>query len=130
MFENLEDDEEIPQQNKNKSNMDDKPFTCKICKKGFPRNTNLKRHIDSVHEGKKPYKCQRCDANFGQLSGVKKHLKTIHDEKNPLSGFDYLIESTVNDKEIPPKEEFSCADHVISTRRQMMNLMLNFECLF
>ena len=97
LFENLKDDEEMAQLHKSKSNMDDKPYTCKICKKGFPRYTNLKRHIDSVHEGKKPYKCQRCDANFGQKSGMKKHLKAVHDEKNPLSGFDYLIES-VNDK--------------------------------
>ena len=110
LFENLENDEEMAQQHKNNSDIDDKPYTCKICKKGFPRMTNLKRHIDSVHEGKKPYKCQRCDANFGQKSGMKKHLKVVHDEENPVSGFDYLIELSVNDKEIPPKEHIE-SDH-------------------
>ena len=35
---------------------DEKPFACKICKKGFKRKQNLKIHIETIHEGKKPFK--------------------------------------------------------------------------
>ena len=89
---------------------DEKPFTCQICKKGYTTKPSLKRHTDSAHKGKKPFKCSRCDANFTQKSGLRKHLKAVHDEKSPISGFDDPLES-VNDKEIPPKEELSVSEH-------------------
>ena len=34
---------------------DEKPFTCKICKKGLKSKRNLKVHNETMHEGNKSY---------------------------------------------------------------------------
>ena len=41
-----------------------KTFMCEICSISFARKTNLKEHIESVHEGKKPFKRDIFDAFF------------------------------------------------------------------
>ena len=61
-FNNSEDVREItnenynlnPEKTVNKNNI------CSICDKRFLRKAELKRHKDSVHEGKKPHKCSIC----------------------------------------------------------------------
>ena len=58
-----------------------KSKVCKICNATYTRPVNLKRHIESVHEGKKPFKCSECDSSFTQSGHLKKHIETVH-EKN------------------------------------------------
>ena len=41
---------------------------CGVCNSVFELITNLKRHIQSVHESKKPFKCSICDNNFSKSS--------------------------------------------------------------
>ena len=38
----------------------------------------MKRHIESVHEGKKTDKCDVCGATFTQKSHWKKHMANVH----------------------------------------------------
>ena len=54
-------------------------LTCSSCGKSFPRASNLKRHIHTVHEGHKDYKCDTCDKSFTEGSKLKKHIKRIHE---------------------------------------------------
>jgi uncharacterized Zn-finger protein len=53
-------------------------------RKGFPQKGNLKRHIESVHEGKKPYKCKLYEESLSVKRHLKKHIESVHDGKKPL----------------------------------------------
>lgn len=54
-------------------------YACTICSYSFNSNALLKRHVDSVHEGKKPIRCDICDAKFAEKSTLKSHIKLIHE---------------------------------------------------
>ena len=51
-----------------------------ICYKVFTDKSNLKTHVDSVHERKKPFLCTICDTGFGSNQGLKKHIFRKHRE--------------------------------------------------
>jgi uncharacterized Zn-finger protein len=41
----------------------------------------MKRHVDSVHEGKKCHKCSICDRSFARKAHLDVHVNLIHDGK-------------------------------------------------
>ena len=47
-----------------------------------PKNTSLKKQVDSVHEEKKN-KCSKCDASFRFKQSLKKHIASDHAKKKP-----------------------------------------------
>ena len=55
----------------------EKPFVCKVCKKGFHRLSFLKNHI-VVHSGEKRYKCDFCDRKFAMGTNKIIHERTVH----------------------------------------------------
>ena len=63
-----------------------KSLKCIDCDKVFSLKGNLKKHIDSAHEGKKSFKCNICDASFSQKGNLNLHIEPVHDhnEKKPL----------------------------------------------
>ena len=41
----------------------------------------MKRHVETVHEGKRPVKCPHCEATFPEKSGkrgLERHIQNIH----------------------------------------------------
>ena len=58
-----------------------KPLKCDECHSVFKTKQNLKRHIQSVHEGKKQHKCSICDYTFSQKGHVKQHIESVHGGK-------------------------------------------------
>ena len=44
------------------------------CRLGFTKRQNLKKHIETFHEGIKPFKCSICDAEFSNKQNLKKHV--------------------------------------------------------
>ena len=59
-----------------------KPYNCDICDVRFALNSDLKKHITSIHEQNKP-KCSICDAIFSSKANLKAHISSVH-EKNKL----------------------------------------------
>ena len=53
-------------------------YTCDICRKGFTNNSNLKRHVENVHN--KNHQCKFCDRTFAQKSNLKRHIDSQHRE--------------------------------------------------
>ena len=61
---------------------------CNTCSKIFTRQNNLKRHINTIHEGHKDYICGSCDKSFSQAGNLAQHISTFHAvEKDPLEIF-------------------------------------------
>ena len=52
---------------------------CEICSKTFSDKANLKKHVQSIHEGLKKYSCDICSEKFKQLIAMQRHKKRYHD---------------------------------------------------
>ncbi|EFO17022.2 zinc finger protein [Loa loa] len=66
---------------------DEKPHSCPICKKNFPRSDKMKEHM-RTHTGVKPYVCPVCRKSFSQLHHRKYHIERTHAGVKPYSLFD------------------------------------------
>ena len=55
-------------------------FFCRSCEKTFTRNSTLKLHEETVHEGiKYNFKCQKCPKEFAHLATLKQHGEVVHE---------------------------------------------------
>ena len=43
-----------------------KSFKYEVCGYSYSKKSNLKTHVETVHEGKKAFKCAICDYSFSQ----------------------------------------------------------------
>ena len=63
-----------------------RPFRCVKCNRCFSQKVNLKRHIESVHEGIKPLKCHKCDIcdyKTAKKTDLKRHIESVHEGIKP-----------------------------------------------
>ncbi|CAH1406356.1 unnamed protein product [Nezara viridula] len=58
-----------------------KTYQCELCGKTFQSWKGVKKHADSVHEGKK-YKCDLCEKEVTCLQSLKNHKKIHSGEKS------------------------------------------------
>ena len=54
---------------------------CSECGKSLRNPRNLKRHLESIHNGLK-YPCDQCDFNASQKYHLKSHIKAKHTKTN------------------------------------------------
>eukprot|EP01084_Bolivina_argentea_P072201 131147_1 len=54
--------------------IDDRNFQCRICKKTFGNNYNLKRHMQ-IHLAAKRFKCTYCLKLFGRYDYLQTHIR-------------------------------------------------------
>ena len=59
-------------------NQDKKTRKCDSCGKTFSQASNLKVHINSVHNGQKDHKCDLCRKAFSEAGKLKKHINEVH----------------------------------------------------
>ena len=52
-------------------------FKCIHCQKVFSKNSLMKRHLESVHEGLKA-KCNKCDKEYSCKDHLKRHGTSVH----------------------------------------------------
>ena len=64
--------------------VEDTCLKCDICSSLFKTKRQLKKHIESVHEGKKPFKCNICDVSFSQKHNLETHVVSVHEGKKPF----------------------------------------------
>jgi uncharacterized Zn-finger protein len=61
------------------SNGETKLYSCTICEQKLTTKSHLRRHIQSVHEGKKPFKCQACQNTFTSSQSLNGHISSNHE---------------------------------------------------
>ena len=57
-------------------------FVCSICERKFKIKSELRLHVNTIHEGK-GFKCSNCPALFDFNSNLKEHFKSVHEKKKP-----------------------------------------------
>lgn len=75
----------------------EKSFVCKLCLKGFSRNSCLRIHL-RTHTNERIFICEICDKRFSQRVNLNEHLQT-HMNENPQRDAteDYLDEYQIPD---------------------------------
>ena len=53
-------------------------LSCSQCGKRFWIPSELKYHVDRVHEGKKDFSCPDCPKRFADKKNLKKHAANVH----------------------------------------------------
>ena len=61
-----------------------KAFKCKICEYKTGKKSDLKKHIEAVHEGIKKFKCNICDYKAARNANLKKHIESVHEGIKPF----------------------------------------------
>ena len=53
-------------------------FVCPDCGKDFAQQSNLNKHIKTVHQNKQDFKCVTCGKGFGKKDHLTRHIKCVH----------------------------------------------------
>jgi hypothetical protein len=61
-------------------------FKCDQCERIFSVQSNLRRHIRTVHSDNRPFVCRLCGKTFNQHCNLKRHLKIHSAEELTLAG--------------------------------------------
>eukprot|EP00475_Leptophrys_vorax_P029469 TRINITY_DN4331_c0_g1_i1.p1 TRINITY_DN4331_c0_g1~~TRINITY_DN4331_c0_g1_i1.p1 ORF type:complete len:387 (-),score=38.05 TRINITY_DN4331_c0_g1_i1:137-1198(-) len=73
-------------------------YQCDQCERSFSVQSNLRRHIRTVHSDNRPFVCQVCGKTFNQNCNLKRHLRIHTAEERGLlstsSGSDFVITSS------------------------------------
>ncbi|XP_077598787.1 uncharacterized protein LOC144213936 [Stigmatopora nigra] len=59
---------------------DEKPFSCSVGGEGFPAKSDLTKHT-RTHTGEKPFTCSLCGQRFAQKEHLTEHTRTHSGEK-------------------------------------------------
>jgi uncharacterized Zn-finger protein len=54
---------------------------CGECGQCFGQNSDLKKHIRTIHEQRKDFKCPTCQLTFGQSSTLARHIRAVHEQR-------------------------------------------------
>ena len=57
-------------------------FMCEFCDSEFETEIILNQHILSYHKENKPFKCDICDYRCSRRSNLKRHVESVHEKKN------------------------------------------------
>ena len=97
-----------------------KSYECPICQKliaGYS-NSNLKRHIETVHEKEKEYKCEICPIKFASINALFNHMKEEHMQikasksKDCNKNFSRELDMETHEKKVhlskKPSQRYTC----------------------
>ena len=64
--------------------MDDLKYVikCEHCELKFKRDSDLKRHVTSLHSSSRSFQCPSCEKAFSRKDTLKRHLESIHTGTN------------------------------------------------
>ena len=63
--------------------INEKQNKCDIFDYTSSMKSNVKKHLESVHDGIKPNKCSICDCSYSNKSALKRHVESVHGVKKP-----------------------------------------------
>lgn len=69
--------------------MKKKIFNCKQCDREYKHSSNLKAHIESIHENRR-HLCKICGKNFNRRNNLSRHIRFVH-RGNGVTNYSVLI---------------------------------------
>jgi hypothetical protein len=83
--------------------VNERPFKCKDCNKGFLIKKNMEIHEKQVHQKIKPsqrYTCNECETSYEQKEKMEWHINSVHLNKKPydcnICEESFFIDSQLN----------------------------------
>ena len=70
--------------------------TCQECNRRFTRASNLRSHIQNVHNLMRNFQCEHCEDRFGQLQNMIVHQVNVHQVHFMCSQCHQLYSNTLN----------------------------------
>lgn len=67
------------------SAMSAKQFICPRCNATFKTNSNMQKHVRTVHDNARPFKCDKCAASYGHKNLLVEHVRTAHEHERPFA---------------------------------------------
>ncbi|XP_077529426.1 histone-lysine N-methyltransferase PRDM9-like [Haemaphysalis longicornis] len=61
----------------------ERPFVCRLCRKGFTLKGNLRKHQRAVHARERPHECEVCGQRFTRASDLARHRRLVHTRDGP-----------------------------------------------
>ena len=63
------------------SNCGNQPFRCSMCRTTFAKNSQMVKHIETVHLKNKRQKisCKLCDIDFKRVHSLNRHNASVHE---------------------------------------------------
>uniref|UniRef100_A0A1I7X3T4 Zinc finger protein n=1 Tax=Heterorhabditis bacteriophora TaxID=37862 RepID=A0A1I7X3T4_HETBA len=89
------------------------------CNKIYSAQSQLKEHVDVVHEQLRPFACDQCEMKFGRAGGLRRHVMMVHSQirhKCPYPNCDH--------------PGYKCTKALAAHIRSVHTLDRPFSCLF
>ena len=81
---------------------------CPICSKIFSNQCKLGKHISTAHEGKNSFKCEKCGSNFTEKTDLKRHVESVHDYKKRDKEFNQHFDTRNHIEKGHEEKKFQC----------------------
>ena len=113
-------------------------FKCHQCDYNCSKNSDLKRHIKSVHDKIKDIECPKedCDYNCSKNSTLKRHIKMVHDKIKDFECHQCDYKTSENSnlqrhiKKCTGKNNYSAGEYQIMKTLDEMNIEYKYNCSY
>ncbi|KAF8767277.1 Zinc finger protein 648 like protein [Argiope bruennichi] len=95
-------------------------YNCQFCSASFTLNSNMLRHVRTKHLNETPYSCPVCKKGWRRSDAFKEHVFRVHEHSNILNPEYPDLVTSSNDEDITCPYCQRCLFNQISLQRHIL----------